>query len=150
MEQRLEPVKGRDLPLAWSAVAFATYMGLVLFWVLQQPAGALGTRLVSLAHVLPAFGAAIVCLGLASRRLQPSLWGTLGWSLLGVGSLAFAAAQSAATYDQMAARFPISFPSLADYAYLGAYPCLFAGFVALGLERGAAIRVRTLVDSAMS
>src|SRR5947209_6950315 len=114
MERRFEPAQSADLRLAGGAAVLAAYMSLVLFWVLRQPGGEAAARFVGMVHGLPALGAAAVCLGLGSGKLQPSLWGRLGWRLLALGALAFAAAQAAATYDHLLARLPPGFPGAFD------------------------------------
>src|SRR5437870_2117662 len=149
MEKRFELGLGRDVRLAAGAGAFAAYMSVVLFWVLQQPGGDGAARLVGLMHLLPALVAAVICGRLAMQRTS-SWQGRMGWAALGLGSLAFAVAQGADTYDRIFARVPNAFPAFFDLFYLASYPCLFVGFLGLALERGWSSRPRVLLDRLIS
>jgi diguanylate cyclase (GGDEF)-like protein len=123
----------------------ATYLALVLFWVLRQPGGVDAARFVVLSHLVPAVGAALLAFHLTSRRCGRSLAARTGWAALGSGALAFALSQAAAAVDQWSATPPTGFPTLSDQLYLVAYPCLFLGLLALALDAGG--RSRALWDS---
>jgi hypothetical protein len=132
------------------ACAFAAYLSAVSFWVLRQPGGEVAARFATLAHVVPALGAALCCFGLASRRLTMPVLARVGWILLGIGALSFGTSQAAVTCDRLNVVRNGLLLVIADGSYLLAYPCLLAGLLALALAIGTGSQGRALLDSLIS
>lgn len=84
------------------------------------------------------------------RGKHPSPFRRVGWLLIGLGCLSFAAGQITWTYYESIRGVEVPFPGWADAGYLGAYPCLIIGVLFLFGSMAVAGRTRLILDSAIA
>jgi diguanylate cyclase (GGDEF)-like protein/putative nucleotidyltransferase with HDIG domain len=126
----------------WLGYLLLGCLGIGSYFVLPDSGNFVYVRLV-VYLVISASAAVVVWWGIA--RSRPAAW--LPWLLLGLSQVVYAAADSAfyiAHYVLHSSRFP----SLADLLYLGHYPVLLAGLLAL-IRRRAPRDVIGLLDGSI-
>ena len=84
------------------------------------------------------------------RGKHASPFRRVGWLLVGLGCLSFAAGQITWTYYESIRGVEVPFPGWADAGYLGAYPCLIIGVLFLSGSMAVAGRARLMLDSAIA
>ena len=101
-------------------------------------------------QILPPLFAGIT--GLVCFRLgfHPNPVRRIGWFVIALACLSFAAGQSTWTYFESIRGIEVPFPSWADAGYLGVYPLLIVGVLLLFGSMPIAGRARQLLDSAIA
>ena len=82
-------------------------------------------------QIFPPLFAAICCVCFARWGEGIPLNRRIGWFLIGIGSLSFAAGQTTWTYYETLRGQEVPFPGWADLGYLGTYPFLVTGLLFL-------------------
>jgi diguanylate cyclase (GGDEF)-like protein len=102
-------------------------------------------------QILPPLFAGICGVVYARRAHQDTTSSRIGWLLIGLGALSFAAGQATWTwYESVLMLETLPSPGLADIGYVGSYPLLIAGVVLLFGSINPVGRARLLVDSALA
>ncbi len=127
------------------AVALFTYVLAFVGWLVLRPFDA--ETFESVENVAGALAPSIAGILLLRAALPVPNPARRPWILLALGCLSWAVGDFIWSYYDIALGRETPFPSAADAAYLGAYPLLFAGILALSSPRRLAIRLRTSLDA---
>ena len=129
---------------AWvwlTASGIVIYQVLYVWWLIAKPGGDEALLWFGDTAYLIAPAAATALLFLAAQR-SVDRQTRLAWSLLGAAMLMWTVGEATWSLYELVLKTEVPYPSLADLAYLAAYPFAFAGL--LLFPRGPADRVRRL------
>ena len=126
-------------------LAILAYVLFVTAWLVVRPFGArVFEGVEDVCGVIPPLLAAWLCYR-ASRELDPG--SGRAWLVLALGCFAWAIGELVWTTYAVILNETTPFPSIADVAYLSAYPLLFSGLQHLSAPRNAGRRVRATLDA---
>ncbi len=136
----------RPLGILLPSTFVLAYGAVFAVWLLIKPLGGWGVLAVAdlgtMLAATSAFGLAVIAAARSQERVR------VAWVLVALGLACWTIAEGAwSTYELVLGR-EAPFPSLADVAYLSAYPLAGLGLVVLASPERSLARARTVLDAA--